>query len=104
MPPLPKNRYTVTAQKFKYTVIFYLNTTLCLPMFIRLILLKDSLFSASKAGVIKYRAVVKDNNYMHSSQVSLRNFFLSKTDRCHGIQMKYITVYLNFWAVTVAVR
>ena len=53
--------YTVTAQKFKYTVIFYLNTTLCLPIFIRLISLKDSLFNASKIGVIKYRAVVKDN-------------------------------------------
>ena len=26
---------------------------------------------------------------------------MPKTDRCHGIQMKYITVYLNFWAVTV---
>ena len=46
---------TLTAQKFKYNVTFYL------PMFIRLILLKDSLFNASKIGVIKYRSVVKDN-------------------------------------------
>ena len=38
-----QNITTVTAQKFKYTVIFYLNATLCLPMFIRLILLKDSM-------------------------------------------------------------
>ena len=52
---------TLTGHKFKYNVTFYLNTTLCLPMFIRLILLKDSLFNASKIGVIKYRAVVKDN-------------------------------------------
>ena len=48
-------------------------------MFIRLILLKDSLFNGEAS-----------------------KFFITKTDRCYGIQMKYITVYLNFWAVTVA--
>ena len=53
--------YAVTAQKFEYTVIFYVNATLYLLMFIHLILLKDSLFNASKIDVIKYRAVVKDN-------------------------------------------
>ena len=65
-------------------------------MFIRLILLKDSLFNASKAGVIKYRAVVKIIYAFKSGE----SFYLTKRDRCHGIQMKYITVYLNFWAVT----
>ena len=51
---LPTYYYTVTSQKFKYTVIFYLNTMLCLPLFICLILLNESLFNASKIGVMKY--------------------------------------------------